>query len=45
MVWKSCLLSSENMHFTPYPKQFSLQILKFEENLFIWKRKLKSYAF
>ena len=24
---------------------FSLQILKFEKNLFIWKRKLKGYAF
>ena len=28
-------------NFTPYPKHFSLQILKFEENLFFWKKKTK----
>ena len=28
-------------NFTPYPKHFSLQILKFEENLFLWKKKTK----
>ena len=29
--------------FTPTLNSFSLQILKFEKNLFVWKRKLKAY--